>query len=133
MLQVALGLDILITLWHSEQMERDGFREAPGWWNGRSISEFGMVIVAGRFQQLHDRRPPFRRSLSAAQDCAFEMRYGVADSTGIPVVVKSETFSEFAAQNLSVMDRAAVRALMVIVLAPLFLHCPGHIATPLEG
>ena len=32
--------------------------------SGCSKSDFGMVIVAGRLQQLHDRKPPFRRSLS---------------------------------------------------------------------
>ena len=72
MVHVALELDFLITLWHSEQVkvcrlcEVTGFTKLfiAGWWRGYSKSEFGMVIVAGRLPQLHDRRPPFRRSLS---------------------------------------------------------------------
>ena len=59
------------------------------------------------------------------------MRCGVADSSGCPVVVVSEALSAFAAQDPRVMDRAAVRSLIVIGLAPLFLHCPGHTATAL--
>ena len=51
-------------------------------------------------------------SLPSAQGCAFEM--------GWPVVVESEDISAFAAQALRVRDRAAVRTLIVIGLAPLF-------------
>ena len=70
-------------------------------------------------------------SLSAAQDCAFEMRCGVADSAGCPVVVESETLSAFVALDLRVRDRVAVRGLMVIGLEPLFWHHPGHASTAL--
>ena len=78
-----------------------------------------MVIVASRLQLLHDCRPCFRCSLSAAQSYAFEMRCDIADSVGCPVVVGSEAAF------------AAVMALIVIGLAPLSLHCPGHAATTL--
>ena len=90
-----------------------------------------MIIVAGRLQQLHRRNPCFRRSLSAAQGCAFEMRCGIADSVNCPAVVESEALSAFAALDLKVMDRASVLALIVIRLAPLFLNRPGHTATTL--
>ena len=73
-----------------------------------------MVIVAGRLQQFRVRMPPFRRSLSATQGCAFEMRRHGADSTGCPVVVESEAFSAFTAQDLRVSDRATTRALIDI-------------------
>ena len=59
-------------------------------------------------------------SLSAALGCSFEMLCGAADSAGCPVVVMSEALSVFAAQGLRIMDREAVRILMVIGLAPLF-------------
>ena len=58
------------------------------------------------------------------------MHCGVADSAGCPVV-ESEALSAFAALDLRVSDRAAVRALIVIGLALLFLHFSGHAATML--
>ena len=139
MVHVALERDFLITLWHSEQVKVSQLWEMisvsklfiAGWWSGCSKSEFGMVIVADRLQQLRDPKPHFRRSLSLAQCCAFEMCYGVADSTGCTVVDGLEAFSAFAAQDLRVKDRVAVWALMAIGLAPLFLHHPGHNATTL--
>ena len=70
-------------------------------------------------------------SLSAAQGCAFEMRRGIPDSAGCAVVVESKALSAFAAHDVRVRDRAAVRALIVIGLASLFLHLPGHIAKTL--
>ena len=70
-------------------------------------------------------------SLSATQGCAFEMRYGVADSVGRPVVVKSEALSALAALDLRDRDRAAVRAFIVISLVPLSLRNPGHTTTTL--
>ena len=129
MVHVALGLHLLITLWHSEQVKVSrkvtGVMKLfiVGWWSGCSKTEFGMVIVAGRLQQLHDRKPCFRHSLSAAQGCAFEMRCGITDSVGCPIVVESESLSAFAALDLRVRDRATVRELS--------LHCPGHTATTL--
>ena len=57
------------------------------------------------------------------------MPCGEADSTGCPVVVESEDLSAFAALDLKVRNRAAVRALIVIGLALLFLYRPGHPAT----
>ena len=139
MVQVAFEHDFLITLWHSEQVKVSRFRKVTsvtklfiaGWRSGCSKSEFGMVIVAGRLQQLHDRKACFRRSLSVSHGCAFEMRCGIADSLGCPVVFESGALSAFAAQDLRVRDRAAVRALMVIGLAALFKHRPGHTATSL--
>ena len=139
MVQVDLRLHFLITLCHGEQAKESRLWKVmgvmklfiAGWWSGHSKSEFGMVIAAGRLQQLHDRKPCIIRSLSAAQGCAFEMRCGIADSVCGPVVVESEALSAFAAQDLRVRDRAAIRALMVTGLAPLFQHCPGHTATTL--
>ena len=65
MVQVALALDFLITLWHSEQEEVDRLRMVTGvmklsiavWWSGRGRSEFGKGIVIGGLQQLNDRKP----------------------------------------------------------------------------
>ena len=65
-------------------------------------------------------------SLSAALGCACKTCCGVANSAGCPVVVESKDLSAFAAQDLRVRDREAVRALMVIDLAPLYLHRPGN-------
>ena len=75
---------------------------------GCSKSEFGMVIVANRLQQLHVRRPYFRCSLSADHGCVFRMCCGVVHFAGCPVVDESEAISTFAAQDLGVRDRAAV-------------------------
>ena len=69
-------------------------------------------------------------SLSAAQGCAFEMPCGIADSAGCPVLIDSEDISAFAAQDLKVRDRAEVRALIVISLAPLFFFIV--LVTPLQ-
>ena len=139
MVQVALGRDFFITLWHSEQVKVSRLWMVTGvtklfivgWWSGCGKSDFGMVIVAGKLQQLLDCKPCFRRSLSVAQGCVFDMCCGIADSTVGPVVVESEAFSAFASQDLRVMDRVADSALIVIGLAPLFLHCLGHTATTL--
>ena len=46
-------------------------------------------------------------------------------------MVESEALSAFAAQDQRVRDRVVVRALIVIGLAPLLLHHPGHVATAL--
>ena len=46
-------------------------------------------------------------------------------------MVESEALSSFAAQYLRVRDITAVMALIVICLAPLSLHRPGHTATTL--
>ena len=78
---------------------------------------------------LHDHQSCFRCSLSTAQSCALEICCGIADSAGSPVEVESEALSAFAAQNLRVWNRATVRTLIVIGLAPLFLHRPGHTTT----
>ena len=72
MVQVALELDFIITLWPSEQVKVSRLWRVfgvtklfiAGWWSGCSMSEFGLVIVAGRLQQLHNCRPCFRRSHS---------------------------------------------------------------------
>ena len=72
LVRVAHRLDFLFTLWHSEQVKVSGLWTVTGvsalfiagWWSGCSKSEFGMVIVAGSLQQLHDCRPCFRRYLS---------------------------------------------------------------------
>ena len=53
------------------------------------------------------------------------MRYGIADSTGCPVVVESSALAVFAAQGLR------DRELITIGLAPLFLHHSGHAASAL--
>ena len=47
------------------------------------------------------------------------MRCGIADSAGDPAVVESEDLSAFAVQDLTVRERAAVKVLIVIGLAPL--------------
>ena len=52
----------------------------------------------------------------------------ISDSAGFPVVVESEALSAYAAHDLRFGDRADVTALIVIGLAPLFLHRPGHTA-----
>ena len=70
-------------------------------------------------------------SPSAAHGCAFEVRCCIAFSAGCPDVVESEALPAFAAQDLRVMDRTAIGALIVIGLVPLFLHHPGHTATSL--
>ena len=70
-------------------------------------------------------------SLSAALICAFEMRCGVTDSAGCPVMADSEALSAFAAQDLRAMDRAVIMALIVNGVSPLCLHRPGHTATTL--
>ena len=57
------------------------------------------------------------------------MHCSIADSTHCPVVVESKDLSAFAAHDLRVRDRAAVKALIVIGSAPLLKHCPGHSAT----
>ena len=134
MIQVALGLDFFITLWHSEQVKvsRLGMVTGitklflAGWWSGWGRSEFGMIIVAGRLQQLHDRRPCFRCSLYAAWLC-IKMRCGIADSACCPVVVESEANFAFAAQDLR------VRALVVIGMVPLLLNRPAHTAAAFGG
>ena len=59
------------------------------------------------------------------------MGCGIADYAGCSVVVESEALSAFAAPDQRVRDRAAVRALIMIGLTPLFLHRPGHSATTL--
>ena len=46
-------------------------------------------------------------------------------------MVVSEALSAFAALDLGVRNRAVVMALIVIGLARLFLHRPGHTATTL--
>ena len=56
--------------------------------------------------------------MSAAQGCSFEMRCGIADSPGCPVVVKLEALSTFAVQDLRVRDRTTALALMGIGLGP---------------
>ena len=48
-------------------------------------------------------------------------------------MVELEALSVFAALDLKVLDRVAVRALMVIGLVPLFLHHPGQTAIALVG
>ena len=66
MVLVTLGLDFLVTLWHSEQVKVSRLWIVMGvkklfiasWWRGCSKSEFGMVFVAGWLQQLYDRKPP---------------------------------------------------------------------------
>ena len=64
--------------------------------------------------------------MSAAQGCSFQMRCGIADSPGCPVVVESEAHSTFAAQDLTVRDRAAVMALA-------WRHCSSIVLViPLE-
>ena len=63
MVRVALGLDFLITLWLSEQVDVSRLWMVTGvtklfiagWWSGCGKPEFGMVIFAGRLMQLHDR------------------------------------------------------------------------------
>ena len=66
MVQVALELDFLITMWHPEQVSKlwKVTQKSSLLAGGCSKSEFGMVIVASRMQQLHERKPPFRRSPS---------------------------------------------------------------------
>ena len=128
MVQVSLGPDFLITLWQDcgkmwkmcRLLKVTGVTKLfiAGWMSGCSKSEFGMVIVAGRLQQLHDCRPSSRHSFSLG--CAFVICWGVVDSPGHPIVVESEALSALAAQDLRVRDRAAVRALIVVGLAPLF-------------
>ena len=44
-------------------------------------------------------------------------------------MVESEALTAFAAQDLRVRERAVVWELIVIGLAPLYLHRPGHTAT----
>ena len=69
-----------------------------------------------RCQQLHDCKPRFRHSLSMRLR-AVHSRCAVA-FTSCPVVVESEAFSTFAANDLRVRDRATVWALVFIGLAP---------------
>ena len=68
-------------------------------------------------------------SLSVSQAYLLEMCCGNADSACCPAVDESEDLSAFAAQDLRVRDRATGRALMIIGLVPLILHCPGNTAT----
>ena len=124
----------MITLWHSEQVKVSRNWNVTvatrlfiaGWWSGSCKSKNGMDIIAGTLQQLHDRKPCFRRSLSVAQGCAFGMRCGIVDSAGCPVVVESEALSA-----LQLRHRAAVRAVIVTGLTQLLSHLPGHCATTL--
>ena len=75
MVQVTLGLDVMITLLHSEHVKVRRLRKVSGVtmlftagsWNGCNKSEFGMVVVAGMWQQIHICRPCLRRYLDAAQ------------------------------------------------------------------
>ena len=88
MVQVALELDLLTTLWHTKQVKVSRLRKVTGvtklfiagWWSGCSKSDFGMIIVAGRLQYLHDRKPCFRRSLSQRLT-AVHSRCAVASQT----------------------------------------------------
>ena len=57
------------------------------------------------------------------------MRCGIVDSAGCFALVESGALSTFAAQDQRVGNRATVRALIVIGLAPLSEHRPGHTAT----
>ena len=61
------------------------------------------------------------------------MRCGVVDSAACTIAVESESLSAFAVQDLSGRDRSADRALMVIGLAPLSMHRPGHTSTAYGG
>ena len=70
-------------------------------------------------------------SLSADQGSTFEMRCGVANSPGCPVVVVSEALSTFAALDLRRWDSATARVLIVIGLLPMFQQRPGHAASAL--
>ena len=51
-----------------------------GWWSGCGRSVFGMVIIASRLQQLHDRKSRFRRSLPMRLR-AVHSRYAVVSQT----------------------------------------------------
>ena len=69
MAQVALVFHFMTTQWQSVQVKVrvSGIWLSvtklftAGWWRGCSWSEFGMVIIAGRWQQLQDPKSLFRR------------------------------------------------------------------------
>ena len=54
-----------------------------------------------------------------------------SQTAGRAAVAESEAISTFAAQDLRVRGRAAVRALIDVGLTPLFEHRPGHTAAAL--
>ena len=91
MVQFALRLDFLITLWHSEQVKVSKLWKVTG----VSYSLLaGGVDTVNLYFVLSSLPAGFSNtmivslvSLSAAQGCAFKMCFDISDSTGCSVVV----------------------------------------------
>ena len=141
MVQFAFGLDFKITLWHSEQVKASLLWKVTV---SRSSSLLAVGVDTVSLISALSSLPVVRSNsmivglhsdvLShCGTGCAFEIRCDVTNSAGCSVVDEPEALSAFAAQDLRVRDRAAVRTLVVIGLAPLSLHRPGHTATTLTS